>query len=202
MFKFICVYIQVEAYHNKQVTQKMGTNRKYVKRDKKEAGPKEDSEDNEDKEDKAEEPLASEDNEDKEEPAEDSADPSEASEQEKEKEVKPKTNKRSSRAASKNREPTKTCYKCKATPESGACQHECCMSNCMEACCGPINGCSILLESDTDKVYFCHHCWAKVFQNKSNKKHITAMKTGKTVSKFMFTCSKSLKKFTDLAGVV
>ena len=37
MFKFICVHIQVEAHHNKTVTQKMGSNRKYVKRDKKEA---------------------------------------------------------------------------------------------------------------------------------------------------------------------
>ena len=215
MFKFICVYIQVESYHNKQVTQRMGTNRKYSKRkrSKKKAGPeaKDDSDenivygpaendDNEQTEENEvnEQPEENEvkelpeDNEDNEEP-DDQSDESEP-------EVEVKSNKQTTRSNKKasKQPPTKTCYKCNATEASGACQHQCYNAGCMVACCGPLSGCSVVLESDTEKNYFCFKCWAKLIKNTRNKKHIIAAKVGTNLSKSMFVCKKSLKNFNDL----
>ena len=217
----------MEAYHNKKVTKMMGTTRKYVrslKLDQESADdvnpvipndpqPAADATlaDDDEKLEELMQQLS--DNEKKDPPAADPvavpvADP--AVEEKSPPEVrlrnrvinksplklkKPKpVPKTVSREEAKNK-----CYKCKATEESGACQHVCHMSSCLVGLCGPIAGCSVMVETDDDKAYFCWTCWKPLIKNAQNKKVLKAVKTGKkAVSNCMFSYSG---KINDLKGV-
>ena len=89
------------------------------------------------------------------------------------------------------------CNNCKKAAASV--KHSCFMSNCMEACCGPINKCSVSVESDeADELsYFCLKCWPSVL--KSNKKDLKAKKVAGKASKFMFTTD--IADLRNLSGV-
>lgn len=89
------------------------------------------------------------------------------------------------------------CNHCKKAAASV--KHSCFMSNCMEACCGPISKCSVSVESnEADELsYFCLKCWPSVL--KSNKKDLKPKKVAGRASKFMFTTD--LADLRNLSGV-
>lgn len=77
--------------------------------------------------------------------------------------------------SAENKKPS--CYKCGA--EHPRCQHVC--HKCGSPCCGPVAGCSVMVEGDSRTAYFCEHCFPKIL--KKNPKALKVQRIGGKVPK-------------------